>query len=54
MVKLLKAGAGMTLEQLNLILKALPSLDDPKVRVAAVGHGNFDALRSRALYSLSH
>ena len=29
--KLLKAGAGMTREQLTLILTALPTLDSPKV-----------------------
>ena len=29
--KLLKAGAGMTREQLTTILTALPTLDSPKV-----------------------
>lgn len=34
--KLLRAGAGMTREQLNLLLAALPTLESPKVRAAAV------------------
>lgn len=33
--KLLKAGAGMTVEQLNILLTALPALDSPKVMASA-------------------
>ena len=50
MVKLLKTGAAMTQEQLNLILKALPSLDDPQVKISAGAYDSFNALRFRASF----